>query len=63
MSATSPDPEKKDFFTWLRPLPMKLAECTCGHLKYTHRYLGGKFACAAPACLCIEYTETADAKA
>ena len=69
MTAFAPNPERLDFFSVFRPPAMKLAECTCGHLKYTHRYLDAKLACTAwipnempvpgvpSRCPCVEYTE------
>lgn len=48
------------FFGFLKPSKL-VPECTCGHLKYTHRYLGGTFACAAVECTCSEYTEITNA--
>lgn len=53
-------------FDFLRPQAIRLLECTCGHLKYTHRYLGAKLACTAEEvqgarCPCPEYTEIANA--
>lgn len=47
----------ENFFAFFRPPAIALAECTCGHLQYTHRYLGGKFACAAVSCPCPDYTK------
>lgn len=38
-------------------LTRDLPECRCGHLKYTHRYLGGTLACTVLICRCTEYEE------